>query len=97
MSDPVKVDDIEEIEEIVADNEDVIEDVSEKDTEEIEEGSFEESEQEEEGLVSHLYELLTNSQGVNVTEAMIRISENLEKTNKILYKMLQIMSQHMSK
>ena len=97
MADSTKV---EEIEEIVADQqEDIIEDVSvkEDDENEMENESYEESEQEEESLVSHLYELMTNSQGINVTEALLKVSENLEKTNKILYKMLQIMSQHMAK
>ena len=87
---------IEEIE--VHNDEEVVETVSvSKEDSDEEEPSIMESEEQEEGLVSHLYELLTNSQGVNVTEALLGISESLDKTNKILYKILQVMKQHLSK
>lgn len=86
------------IEEIEVHNDEVVETVSvSKEDSDEEEPSIMESEEQEEGLVSHLYELLTNSQGVNVTEALLGISESLDKTNKILYKILQVMNQHLSK
>jgi hypothetical protein len=55
--------------------------------------SGEPSDDTEANLVNHLYELLTNASGVNVTEAIIGVSEALDKTNKILYKILGILSQ----
>jgi hypothetical protein len=47
----------------------------------------------EDALVGHLYELFTTSQGVNVTEALVSIHDSLEKTNKILYKILNTLNQ----
>lgn len=44
------------------------------------------------GLVNHLYELFTNAQGTNVTEAILTLQESLEKTNKILYKIANTIS-----
>jgi hypothetical protein len=47
-------------------------------------------------IINHMYELFTNSQGINVTESLISIQETLEKTNKILYKILHVLNQKSS-
>lgn len=59
--------------------------------------STEITEEAESNLVNHLYELFTNAQGINMTEAVMSVNESLEKTNKILYKILNVLSQHLSK
>lgn len=43
-------------------------------------------------LVNQMYELFTSTQGVNVTEALLQIKESLDKTNKILFKILGVAS-----
>lgn len=43
-------------------------------------------------VVFHLYELFSTSQGVNITEALLQVKESLDKTNKILFKMLSALS-----
>lgn len=47
-----------------------------------------ESSSEEMDAISHMYELFTNTQGVNVSEAILHLNETLGKTNKILYKLV---------
>lgn len=55
------------------------------------------AEEEDDGIVNHLYELFTNAQGINATEAILTLNDSLEKTNKILYKILNVLNQHLSK
>lgn len=54
-------------------------------------------EEEDDGIVNHLYELFTNAQGINATEAILTLNDSLDKTNKILYKILNVLNQHLSK
>jgi hypothetical protein len=57
-----------------------------------EEASSSMSDDGELGVVNHLYEIFTNAQGTNVTEALLGIRDSIDKTNKILYKILNTMA-----
>ena len=63
---------------------------------EIEESS-EMTDETDTNMVNHMYEIFTNASGVNITEAILSVNESLEKTNKILYKILNVLSQHLAK